>query len=786
LPRIFNRRMQKRKIVLIILAVLFLVWLFALPRQLFDTPYCTVMYDMDGRLLNAQVATDGHWRFPPGTVLPANYVAALLNFEDRYFRYHPGVNPVSVFRAIYNNLQPESLKSGASTLSMQVIRMSRQNKNRTMAEKLIEIWLATRLELRYSKNSILQLYAAHAPFGGNVAGLQAASWRYFGHTYEDLSWAEAATLAVLPNSPALIFPGRNQQLLQDKRNRLLNLLYKRGYFDELTLQLALSEPLPGKPFPLPRKAPHLFLRAMNDGLQGTSIDTGIDTQLQQLTESVMIRHHLQLRSNYINNMAVLVAKVNTGQVLAYWGNVSERDFRVVAGQVDVISSRRSPGSLLKPFLYAGMLQEGLILPNSLIPDVPTYFSGFRPENFTRSYDGAVPASRALARSLNIPAVRMLQEYHPDKFHLLLSACGLSTLDKPASHYGLSMILGGGEVTMWEIAGAYASMARTLNHFTNTGDVAQTFFPLKYIREEEQGKKTHLSPFGPGVIKQTLEAMVEAGRPDAETNWQYFSRNRPVAWKTGTSYGNRDAWSIGVNAEYVVAVWVGNATGEGRSSLTGVAAAAPVMFEIFGMLPSVNWFTQPHEDMKPAAICRHSGYPASIICNEIDTIWIPDIEFKNGICPYHKSIAVEKNTGLRANSSCTPISDLVMLPWFVLPPVQEYYFRQKNPFYKVLPPFKQGCNELSRASNPMQWIYPSEDAAVYIPMQIDGTPGEVILRVAHRQSDIRVHWHLGNEYFATTTHFHELAIRPSAGNHILIVTDDDGNILERKLEVKVRK
>jgi penicillin-binding protein 1C len=777
--------MHRRKIVLAILTILFLTWLFSLSRHLFDAPYSTVMYDKDGQLLNAQVAADGHWRFPPGTSLPENYVTALLTFEDQYFRWHPGVNPFSIVRAIYCNLQPASTKSGASTISMQVIRMSRQNKNRTITEKIIEIWLATRLELRYSKNSILQLYAAHAPFGGNVAGLQAASWRYFGHTHQELSWAEAATLAVLPNSPALIFPGRNQQLLMQKRNKLLHELHQRGHFDDLTLQLALAESLPGKPYPLPRRAPHLFLRALNDGLQATSIHTTIHPHLQQLVESVMIRHHLQLRSSYINNMAALVADVRTGEVMAYWGNVSARDFAVNAGQVDVIAARRSPGSLLKPFLYAGLLQDGMILPNSLVPDIPTYFSGFRPENFTRTYDGAVPASQALARSLNIPSVRMLQDFHPDKFLMLLQSCGISTMDKPASHYGLSMILGGGEVTMWEIAGAYASMARTLNNYTGSHE-NKTFFPLRYINNQPGSALANPSPFKAGVLWQTFEAMVEAGRPDTETNWQYFAGNRRIAWKTGTSYGNRDAWSVGVNAGYVVAVWAGNATGEGRASLTGVASAAPVMFEIFGLLPSVNWFSPPHDDLKMAEICRQSGYPASHVCNRIDSIMVPDIEYKTGTCPFHKTIAIEPESGLRVNSHCVSLSSIELVPWFVLPPVQEYYYRQRNPFYRVLPPFKPGCSDLTAATNPMQWIYPADDATIYIPRGLDGIHGEVIFRIAHRHADARIHWHLGNTYYATTSHFHEVAMRPAPGQHVLVITDDEGNMLERKIEIRMRR
>ncbi|TVQ14501.1 MAG: penicillin-binding protein 1C [Bacteroidetes bacterium] len=772
----------------ILMALLLGIWFLSLRQQLFPEVFSTVMYDSEKQLLNATVARDGQWRFPPGETLPENYLTALINFEDRYFQYHPGFNPLAIGRAILQNVKKEGTKSGASTLSMQVIRLSRQGKPRTIREKIIEVLLAMRLELRYSKEEILQIYAAHAPMGGNVVGLQAASWRYYGHRQEELSWAEAATLAVLPNSPSLIFPGRNQELLVQKRNRLLTLLHKRGYMDDVTLQLSLAEPAPGAPHPLPQMAPHLFTRSILDGKEGMQIYTTINSDLQQRSARVIQRHHEILRANHIHNVAVLVADVNTGEILVYWGNAPESKLQVNAAQVDIISSRRSPGSLLKPFLYAGLLQEGQILPHSLIPDIPTHFQGFNPENFTRTYDGAVPASRALARSLNIPAVRMLQDYHPDKFHALLKSCGMNTFDKPSSHYGLSMILGGGEVTMWEIAGAYASMARSLNKFQQNPLTPEekTFHPLRYTtRPEDELNSSQPSPFSHGVLWHTLEAMVEAARPDTEANWQLFTGNRRIAWKTGTSYGHRDAWSIGVNAGYVVAVWAGNATGEGRPGLTGIAAAAPLMFDILGLLPQQSWFAIPYDDLTPVRICKNSGYPASQLCAGTDTILAPRVDFQTGVCPYHIAVHLDKETGLRVNTQCASWADMQTQSWFVLPPVQEYYFRQKNPFYRPLPPLREGCSPLSHDTNPMQWIYPSGSSAIFIPYELDGSPGETIFRVAHRHESSTIHWHLNEQYVGSTMHFHEMAFRPSEGLHTLQITDNNGNFLKKEIQIVIR-
>ncbi len=786
LRKIFKYR---KWIIALLIMLLAGVWLFSLPRKLFPEIYSTVMYDAEHQLLNATVARDGQWRFPPGETLPEKYKTALINFEDRYFHYHPGFNPLAIGRALLQNIKKGGSKSGASTLSMQVIRLSRQGKPRTIKEKIIETWLAMRLELRFSKEEILQIYAAHAPMGGNVVGLQAASWRYFAHTQEKLSWAEAATLAVLPNSPALIFPGRNQQLLVQKRNRLLTLLHQRGYMDELTLQLSLAEPAPGSPYPLPQLAPQLFNRAIQDEREGKQIYTTIRSDLQNQSATLIQRHHETLRANHIHNIAALVADVNTGEVLAYWGNTPGGSLPVNAAKVDIISSRRSPGSLLKPFLYAGLLQEGQILPHSLVPDIPTFFQGFTPENYTRTYDGAVPASRALARSLNIPAVRMLQDYHPDKFHALLKSCGMYTFDKPSSHYGLAMILGGGEVTLWEIAGAYASMARSLNDFPSHYSQAEsrTFHPLTYTSAPENSvKDAQLSPFSPGVLWHTFEAMVEAARPDTEANWHLFTGNRKIAWKTGTSYGNRDAWSIGVNSKYIVAVWAGNATGEGRPDLTGIAAAAPVMFDIFGILPAQPWFATPHDDLYPVKICKTSGYPASEVCPAVDTLQAPGIELKTGVCPYHRTVHLDRKTGLRVNSDCASWADMETQPWFVLPPVQEYYYRRSHPFYRPLPPFRDGCNSLSQDLGPMQWIYPSESATIFIPYELDGTPGEVILRVAHRNENSTIHWHLNHEYMGNTTDFHEMALRPEEGLHTIHITDQNGNFLQKEIRIMTRR
>ena len=304
-------------------------------------------------------------------------------------------------------------------------------------------------------------------FGGNTVGLEAAAWRYTGKSSADITWAEAAALAILPNAPSLVFPGKNQEVLKIRRDKLLTKLYRRKYIDSMTLVLALDEPLLSEPKPLPSKAPHLtdyyFMTA-----RGSMVRTTIDQVLQERATEILNNHQKDLSGNYIFNSACLIIEVETGNVLAYAGNSTLPGSFAHGGNVDIIRSERSTGSILKPLLYAGVQQSGVFMPNSLIADIPTRFPGFSPKNFDQSYSGAVSAGAALSQSLNIPAVKMLQKYNPGKFLDLLHRTGFTTFSRPSDYYGLSLILGGGETSLWELAGVYASLSRVLNRYLAEG------------------------------------------------------------------------------------------------------------------------------------------------------------------------------------------------------------------------------------------------------------------------------------------------------------------------------
>lgn len=771
-----------------IVAVLALFY-FSLPNPLFRSPTSFVIEDAEGNLLGASIAGDGQWRFPATDAVPDKFAACIIAFEDRRFHFHPGVDPIAMGRAMWQNLTGRRVVSGGSTITMQVIRMSR-NRPRTLGQKLVEALLAVRLEAGYSKKSILGLYSANAPFGSNVVGLDAAAWRYFGRTPEQLSWAETATLAVLPNAPSLIHPGRNRTRLLTKRNALLDKLAAKGTIDTGTAELAKLESLPAKPHPLPRLAPHLLERFKKEyhrlGAPVTRVETSLDGNLQRQVADIIDRYHRNLSANGIHNAAAMVLDVETGQAKAYVGNVHTAQLEEAESQVDLITAPRSPGSTLKPLLYAALLTDGLILPHTLIPDIPTQIGGYTPQNYDLGYDGAIPASRALSRSLNIPAVKMLQQYKYQRFHPFLKQVGIQTLTRPADFYGLSMILGGCEVTMWQLAGTYASMARTLNHYNrynadyHPNDYhAPTYLKTSGRRNEKATERA--SAIDHASLYFTFQAMNEVMRPGEEALWEQFASSQKIAWKTGTSFGFRDGWAIGLTTGHVVCVWVGNADGEGRPGLTGIEAAAPILFDIFDLLPRQPWFEAPLHRMVQTAVCRESGHLAGPDCVHPDTVYIPVPGHRSTVCPYHRTIHTNADRTLRVNTDCAPQENIVANPWFILPPAMEYYYRARHSNYRELPPFAPGCAQ-GDGNQTMELIYPQRSARIYIPLEIDGQRGQVIFNAAHRKRGSTIYWHLDDTFVGQTETFHQLALDIPAGPHRITLVDHDGERISQRFEI----
>ena len=760
--------MRKKKTFFIgvaaILTGLVIWYLFSLPRVMFKAPVSAVLEGNDGTLLSARIASDGQWRFPMADSVPSRFAAAIINYEDKRFRRHLGVDFLSIGNALRSNIRGEGIRRGASTITMQTIRLSRGNKKRTVGTKIIEAILATRLELRCSKKEILLLYASNAPFGGNVVGLEAAAWRYFGRGADELSWAESAMLAVLPNSPSLVHPGRNRDKLLYKRNFLLDKLAQAGIIDSLQCALAKDEELPEQPCAMPDIAPH-YLETLRIAGGDKLYRSDIIPSLQLKVEHIAERDIEVFRSNKVNNLAAIVLEVKSGNIIAYCGNVPGNGIDV--GQsVDVVQAPRSSGSTLKPFLYSAMLDEGDILPTMLISDIPFNYKNFSPRNFNNTFDGAVPAREVIQRSLNVPSVRMLNEYGIEKFVLLLKEMGFSTINRGGDTYGLSLILGGAEITLCDLAFAYRSMAAKLSSFGAEDDVFEKL------------------PLSAGAIWCTFDALSMVNRPEEEGEWKSFSSTRKIAWKTGTSFGNRDAWSIGVTPDYVVGVWAGNCDGEGRPNLTGIGYAAPVMFDIFDKLPQTGWFDIPENDLEEIVVCKKSGHPISERCvvggvrsdnvqldgarsdkatargsrsdvymsggtmvdgnlskgsrsdgdladGALDGRARSDVMLSNGpmseavadtvlapyapdrpeVCPYHHILHLSSDGQYIVNSECYSVSKMKTVSWFTLPPAQEWYYIRSHSDYKRTPPYHplmgNDMDNLPGATSRLDIVYPQE-------------------------------------------------------------------------------
>ncbi|WP_299619865.1 penicillin-binding protein 1C [uncultured Tenacibaculum sp.] len=775
----FFKRHKKKTIVFFILLI---AYYFSLPKELFKNPTSTVVTSSNNELLGATIASDGQWRFPELDSVPTKFKHCIIQFEDAHFYKHFGFNPVSIVKALGQNLKAKRVVRGGSTLTQQVIRLSRKNQQRSYIEKLKELILATRLEFRYSKERILELYASHAPFGGNVVGLEMAAWRYYRLQPHQLSWAESATLAVLPNAPSLIYPGKNQIRLKNKRNRLLKKLYTSKVIDSLTYSLAIEEELPQRPHQLPNIAPH-FVQEIKKEHNGQRLQSSIDINLQQQVNNLAKLHYEQMKQNEVYNLAVLVLDVTTRKVKAYVGNAPTD--KKHQKDVNNVVSPRSTGSTLKPFLYAHMLQSGDLLPSQLVKDIPTEISGYTPKNFDLSFDGAVPADKALTRSLNIPAVRMLQEYGLEKFRDHLKEYDITHINKSADYYGLSLILGGAEASLWDLCKVFAGYAGAVNHFE---ELKHNYYSNEFLNPSYQSntdvdfgniiKNQNVIDAGSAYI--TLETLTNVNRPLSDQAWKYYDSSQKIAWKTGTSFGNKDAWAIGTTSKYVVGVWVGNSDGEGRPDLTGVGSAAPLMFSVFDVLPKATWFLEPFEDLEEVQICKQSGCIALPIC--------PSVKkrvSKNGVrgtsCVYHREVLLDRSESFRVNSDCESINNMITKSWFVLPPLMGYYYKQKNPEYRKLPDIKVGCSTIEK--NTIDFVYPTTiQSKMSLTKDSNGVVNPVLIKLTHSNPEAKVYWYLDDVFIKVTEDYHELPIKPSKGKHTITVIDNAGNQVKRFIEI----
>lgn len=756
-----------------VLAATFLiigVLLFPFSGPPFHTDYSVAVTDEKGGILWAFLNKTDQWHLPPtGAEVPEKLKQAVISYEDQRYFSHPGVDAISVARALQQNLKNGKVISGASTITMQVARL-RNPKPRTLWNKMRETLDALRLEIHFSKEEILQLYLDHAPYGGNVIGYQTASLKYFGKPAQQLTWSEAATLAVLPNAPGLIYPVKGDDRLKQKRDALLAKMYATGTLDKQTFTLSLLEQLPDLFIPFNQWAPHLARKLKNDYPDKHYIQTTIDSRVQQSVANIARQHGHVLHDYGISNLSVLVADTRTGEIKAYVGSNNFFEAKSL-GQVDGVMAPRSSGSILKPFLYALSIDEGLIAPQSVIHDLPTYYDGFTPHNASEKFDGLVSAKDALIRSLNVPAVRLLNSYGVYQFYSFLKVAGVSTLFRPADDYGLPLILGGAEVNLWDMVKLYRGLA-------NEGQFSDNIV----LKEDSSKKEKTASLISPAASLLTLEMLKELVRPGHEYYWQQYGHQSPIAWKTGTSYGHKDAWAVGTTPEWTIAVWVGNFDGASNKNLGGATSAGPLLFDVFNALPKtkeLQWFEHHDIDFTSVSICKESGFVASAACPHALATELPTNMRPLAICSYH-TVKYTSADGQHLNCSrCWGAQGGVSKSFLTYPPDVAYYLRQNGNQVDELPRHLPQCPTM-RTELALEIIYPNKDARLFIPRDFDQKLQTVVCKVASSSSKGVVFWYLNKEYVGQTTNEHQLELQFEPGWSELAVVNEYGTRDSRRV------
>ncbi|MGH2421613.1 peptidoglycan glycosyltransferase PbpC [Pseudomonas canadensis] len=582
---------------LLVVALLWLadrIWPLPLPKD----DLARVVLAEDGTPLWRFADANGVWRYPVQTSeVSPYYLDALLTYEDRWFYQHPGVNPLALARATWQNLTGTRVVSGGSTLSMQVARLLDPH-SRTFHGKLRQLWRTAQLEWHLSKAEILNLYLNRAPFGGTLQGVAAASWAYLGKSPAQLTYAEAALLAVLPQAPSRLRPDRHPQRAQEARDKVLRRLAEFQVWPQSAVDEALEEPLLLAPRLEPSLAP-LLARRLNRPDSPPLIRTTLDATLQRRLEDLLLGWRARLPEH--TSAAILVVEEESMAVRAYLGSVDINDTKRF-GHVDMISALRSPGSTLKPFLYGMALDDGLIHSESLLQDVPRRYGDYRPGNFSMGFTGAVPASTALSSSLNLPAVQLLEAYGPKRFAAEMRIGGVPLALPALAEPNLALILGGAGSRLEDLVSGYSAFARDGRSAT-----------IRLQPDDTLRERPLLSPGSAWIVRRILSGQA---RPDRDPRAELVQR--PVlAWKTGTSYGFRDAWAIGVGPRYLIGVWIGRPDGTPVPGQFGLASAAPLMLQVHDVLTNRDSQRGISAPVKPvpanvgvAAICWPLGQPMS--------------------------------------------------------------------------------------------------------------------------------------------------------------------------------
>lgn len=737
------------------LILIFFILNFIFPLKV-NVPYSTMVLSKEGTLLQAFLSKDEKWRMKSDLKeIPPDLVNAFIYKEDKYFYYHPGINPAAMIRATLNNVIFQKRTSGASTITMQVIRLL-EPRRRTVGNKLIESFRALQLETKYSKDEILELYLDLVPYGSNIEGVQAASWIYFGRQALLLSDAQIASLVVIPNKPTSLKPGGNNSLIVQQRNKWLNRFHEEELITKEQLTDALNEPLDMKRRSLPSVARHLSMMLHLKYPDRPVIRTSVSSSMQNQVEQITFNHSERMKLRNINNASVIVVDNATHEIKAYIGNSNFND-HANSGQVNGVVAVRSPGSTLKPLVYALAMDKGLITAKTIVNDVPVNFAGYSPENFNKDYTGQITAEKALAYSLNIPAVDILNETGLEDFCAALKKCRFHSILKNEKNLGLSAVLGGCGVSLQELAGLFSA-------FANQG----IYKPLNYA---STSGKDSVRIFSKSAAYMITEILTQVQRPDLPNNALSSYSVPRIAWKTGTSYGRRDAWSIGYNKDYTVAVWCGNFDGTGIPELTGAEMATPLLFEIFNTISrnsSRQWFKPPAE-LDIRYVCSASGLvPGQWCTDRIMDNYIPTVSNQTK-CEHLQEILVDAKEKISYCTNCCPQSGYKKKVYTIYPPeVISYYISTGIPFEHI-PEHNPDCERLL-SENTLSILSPVSNKEYLLEKGIEE---KLLLSCASPADASYIYWYVNEKLFKKVNVHEDLFFIPSDGFNKITCADDKG-------------
>ncbi len=719
--------------------------------------YSQIVTASDGTIIHAFLSSDEKWRMiTEDEDVSPQLEKAILFKEDRWYYYHPGINPFAILRAASNNMMHLQRTSGASTITMQLARLL-YPKERTYWNKIVEMFRAVQLELNFSKKEILKMYLTLVPYGGNIEGVKAASLLYFGRLPGKLSIAQLATLSVVPNRPNALTPGRKDEQLLAARNKWLRKMGEAELFNDADIMDALTEPIQAIRTPVVSQAPHFSIRMHSVFPDVPVIHTSLNRINQQKISSITYNYNKRTKLLNIRNASVIVINNKTGRVEAYVGSPDMNDLEN-SGQVDGVTAIRSPGSAIKPFLYALAFDKGLVTPKSIVADVPVDFDGYAPENFNTKFNGNITVEHALSNSLNIPAVRLLSQLGVSTFTDKLKQCSFAQISRDEKKLGLSAVLGGCGVTLEELTSLYAS-------FAHEGK----FSPIRWLNDTSGSVSVQaFSPASSFMISEILSTLT---RPDLPNNYQSSIHVSKIAWKTGTSYGRRDAWSIGYNPDFTVGVWVGNFSGEGVPELTGADIATPLLFEIFNSIDynsSNRWFVYP-EDLDFRLVCTQSGNPPEEFCeHQVIDYFIPGIS-SNVKCTHLKKIFVSPDESYSYCTACLPGNGYKIMLFPDLKQEVLSYYENEKIVYRKIPPHNHDCSRIF-TSHPPVITSPINNKEYLVGMN----DGQQIMLSCNPDNEVStVYWYINDRFYKSCLPGEHLFFTPGQGKLKISCSDDKG-------------